>query len=276
MKKLFLLFNIFIVNVVSTQENYLDRMYVDYYNETVTFYNNTIEISDWNDENKKIGSFSLRQEDGINFIDVKYQNNLNEKYLILLNEHICFIYNNRSERIFRGAYGGYRMGATRSEFIWDGPEEVISSSYLREGDTLYIAENIGRNEVIGCPWVEGINGNGISEYLLLKRIDAKAMFISIGFVSYDKPYLYKQNSRPKKIMLTAESIFSVKIDLDDTPNFQTIIFPERLKGEILKLEILDVYPGTKYEDTCINAILLETSNRDYFQLINKESGDEIK
>jgi hypothetical protein len=248
-------------------------MYADYYNKIVTFYDNTIEISDWGDENKKIGLFSLRQESGISFIDVKYQNSSNEKYLILLNEHICFIYNNRSERIFRGAYGGYRTGATRSVFIWDGPEEVISSSYLREGNTSYIAENVEKNEVIGCPWVEGVNGNGISEYLLLKRVDAKAMFISIGFVSYDKPYLYKQNSRPKKIKLTVESTFSIEIDLEDTPNFQTIIFPERLKDKVLKLEILDVYPGTKYEDTCINAILFETSQRDYFELIKNQ---EIK
>ena len=89
-------------------------------------------------------------------------------------------------------------------------------------------------------------------------------------MTYNKPYLYKQNSRPKKIRLTAESLFSIEVDLIDTPNFQTIIFPVRLKNEILKLEILEVYPGTKYEDTCINAILFEKSHRDYFQLIKEQ------
>jgi hypothetical protein len=58
--------------------------------------------------------------------------------------------------------------------------------------------------------------------------------------------------------------------LEDTPNFQTIISPECLKDEMLKLEILDVYPGAKYEDTCINAIIFETSQRDYSQLIESQ------
>jgi hypothetical protein len=270
MKKLLFLIYIFLASTILTQENNLDRIYIDYYNKILIFDDDNIEFSDWNEENKSSGLFSLIQDDGITFIDVNYQNNLTEKYLILSNEHICFVYDKNGRRIFRGAYGGYRTGATRSEFIFDGPETVVASSYLKEGEISYIAENIGKNNIIGHPWVEGVNGNGIDENLLLKHTGAKAIFISIGFVSYKKPYLYKQNSRPKKIRLSVESIFSIEIDLDDTPNFQTIILPKRLKDEILKLEIIDVYPGTKYEDTCINAILFETSHRDYFQLINDQ------
>jgi hypothetical protein len=196
---------------------------------------------------------------------------LNEKYLVLSNEHICFIYDKTGKRIFRGAHGGYSgdswMWATRSEFVWDGPETVTVSSFLRKGNILYIAENVGKNDLIGYPWVEGVNGNGINENLLLRRKDAKYLYISIGFVSYEKPYLYEQNSRPKRIRLSVESKFSIEIELEDTPSFQTIILPERLNEDILKLEIIDVFPGTKYEDTCINAILFETSRRDDFHLI---------
>jgi hypothetical protein len=33
--------------------------------------------------------------------------------------------------------------------------------------------------------------------------------------------------------------------------------------DILILEILDIYPGTKYEDTCINTIFFEESSGFY-------------
>jgi hypothetical protein len=57
-----------------------------------------------------------------------------------------------------------------------------------------------------------------------------------------------------------EGKFSITVDLKDTPHYQEIKLPSDIsdiRGKVLILEILDVYPGTKYEDTCINTIVCE-------------------
>lgn len=85
-----------------------------------------------------------------------------------------------------------------------------------------------------------------------------ALHISIGFVSYERPYLYEENSRPRKLNISVAGKFSFTADLVDTPNFQTINLPQTFgRNDELVIEILEVYPGTKYEDTCINNIFYD-------------------
>ncbi|MBN2617209.1 MAG: hypothetical protein JXR64_02720 [Spirochaetales bacterium] len=80
------------------------------------------------------------------------------------------------------------------------------------------------------------------------------MYFFNGFVSFEKPNLYEENSRVKKIKVT-DTISSkfIIFNIDDTPNPQLLKLGE-LKEWELSIEILDVYKGTKYSDTCINAI----------------------
>ena len=113
----------------------------------------------------------------------------------------------------------------------------------------------------GKPWVEGVKGYGIGEKITFERISARNLYWSNGFVSYDKPYLYERNSRVKKIRIVDESTGGIIIvDLVDTPNPQKIILSENkdLNARTITIEILDVYKGTYYEDTCVNYILLES------------------
>lgn len=64
--------------------------------------------------------------------------------------------------------------------------------------------------------------------------------------------------RPKKLELFVKDKFCFEVELEDTPNYQTIDLPQRLLSEdTLVIKILDVYPGTKYEDTCINSIFYD-------------------
>jgi hypothetical protein len=86
------------------------------------------------------------------------------------------------------------------------------------------------------------------------------LYLSSGFVSYNRPYLYRQNSRPSKIRVSYKDT-SYVLELKDTPHFQSLrqegqYFPVNEKIEI---EILDVYQGTKFSDACISSILYYTS-----------------
>jgi hypothetical protein len=208
------------------------------------------------------GTYILNIQDNITFLDIYYDNGEYNKWLILANGTLCDIY---------GLSVGYRIsGVTgsvnRTEIVSIFPGIVRSSSYLVEDGISYLPDNLGNNYKM--PWAEGVEGLGINEKLYFENgfIDKGSMHISIGYVSYDKPYLYNQNSRPKTIKLSVENKFSIIVDLEDTPHYQEIIFPSSIyHDDILVLEILDVYPGTKYEDTCINTILFE-QRRGYYDV----------
>lgn len=127
------------------------------------------------------------------------------------------------------------------------------SSFLVERTTSYPVKNLtSRND--STPWVEGVPGVGIGEGFTIERdIDRSYLLIMNGYISYNKPYLYKQNARVKKIRVTGtKSGISRVLDVIDTPNPQTVGITFLDENDDARVTIEDVYPGTKYEDTCIS------------------------
>jgi hypothetical protein len=142
----------------------------------------------------------------------------------------------------------------RGEFIFNTPDFISTSSSLVEGNIIYLAENLSK--VNGLPWA--VSGYGHGERITIKKANTNTIYISTGFVSSIRPDLYKANSRPKIIRLTVEGKFSFLFDLQDKPDYQTIKFPNSLtKNDTLIIEIVDVFMGTKYPDTCVNSILYD-------------------
>ena len=81
------------------------------------------------------------------------------------------------------------------------------------------------------------------------------LLILNGYFSVEKPYLYKQNSRVKQIKVTGLKSGNEKIlDVLDTPHPQTVDISFLYVQEPFRVTIMDVYKGTKYDDTCINCI----------------------
>ena len=201
---------------------------------------------------EKTGVYTIDISKGIPFVDVIWEDKTKERLLILSNENILEVYNS-SGVLFKGIEGRQLPGGAE---VWLVPysDNITASSYLIEGAISYAPKE--RERPIFQPlWVEGADGHGIHEKLFIKAKTCYAIHISIGYVSYFKPDLYYENSRPKQIRLTVKNKFSFDVDLEDTPNYQTIKLPIPLKADdILELEILEVYPGTKYTDTCINCI----------------------
>ena len=218
------------------------------------------------------GSYTVVEEEGIKFIQILWNDNTTDKYLIIgsINNDKTF---NNIYLYNKNGYPFFSAGITLSEW---GPYNVrlkvdtkilSASSTLREGNIVYSTNNL--DERIGMSWVEGVKGQGIGEKIIFsgKNTDINSpvffnsLYISIGFVSMDKPYLYKQNSRPKKIRVSYEGEDPEITELADTPNLQAINCygwwsrDPNNRGNIEKelwIEILEVYPGTKFEDTCIN------------------------
>jgi hypothetical protein len=261
---LFLLIIFIAFNIFGQEMSIQNSRYIVYFDKTIIFKdNNVIEMwkHDVMDSPEIAGKYTLENINRITFININWDNRKNERFLILISENICYLYNGDNYPYFRG----FSKGAAPGEAVypynkyskkWEN--EITATSFLTEGRIRYTTEDL--NENIGMCWAEGVSGQGINETLFLKMIFTKSIHISTGFVSYFKPHLFKENSRPKTIELSVVNKYSIIINLEDTPNFQTINLPEQLgKNDVLELKILDVYQGTKYENTCINTILFDTA-----------------
>lgn len=107
------------------------------------------------------------------------------------------------------------------------------------------------------PWVEGVEGTGIGEKLEVKFIKTSNHIIILnGFVDPARKYLYKQNSRIKKLRVTSNDSnnkFESEYEFEDVVKFSYIPFP--VETNSVKLEILETYLGSKWQDTSISGVL---------------------
>ncbi len=136
-------------------------------------------------------------------------------------------------------------------------------------------------------WVEGEKEYGIGEVVLVSGIDLnRPLRIWNGYGKSEK--LFQYNSRVKlarihiiegkiegatqcgSLFNDLNAVTSIEIDLEDKNGYQKLTIPtfQRRSYQIdgqeweyrywLALEILDVYPGTKWKDTCISEISNDT------------------
>ena len=113
------------------------------------------------------------------------------------NDEILILYNgdNKNPLFF-----GYEGGMKKVEFIyWEQGDWFDSSSCLSEKNIKYEASNLAWLRTKE-PWVEGVEGYGIGEKIYLHTYGT-SLYILNGFYSYEKPYLWEQNSRVKKIKI---------------------------------------------------------------------------
>lgn len=148
----------------------------------------------------------------------------------------------------------------------------------------YSAGNISDNDP-KTAWVEGVKGYGVGEVIIVPCLDLnKPVKIWSGYGKSES--VYTTNSRPRKIrtvIIRADPgspsqygknyenlkvISEASVILSDKNGYQNLAIPEftsdsffsktfntYMKYEyLLGIEILEVYPGTKYDDTCISEI----------------------
>ena len=114
-------------------------------------------------------------------------------------------------------------------------------------------------------WNEGASGNGIDEELVIRFYDdiiVDAISIMPGY--YDKQW-YAANNRIKRIevslqITSAKWAEPIDFDFTDGMDVKWIRFPPR-KINYTDFKIKDVYPGTKYDDTCISEISFYYKNK---------------
>ncbi len=251
---------------------------------TIHYFNVSDNIITYKYESKKINkeisvNYKKIYIDGLLFLQMSnkfpysiaeyYENNpTSDTMLVLAGKHIS---ENNSKTLFLNGeilffaesegFDKYDCFITPSIHFYDhvGRRYSDCSSYLKEKNREYKVEDLCDCKP-GTPWVEGVPGDGIGEGFTIKYPSSKAannaypyLLIMNGYISYEKPYLYKQNNRIKKIKVTGVKSGNSKIlDVLDTPHPQTVDISFITEPEDIRVEIADVYKGTKYDDTCIN------------------------
>lgn len=167
--------------------------------------------------------------------------------------------------------------------------EAKASSELASADGRYAAGNVLRQDRQGA-WAEGVDGPGIGESILYCQsctygIDNKWEAITYdnrepgldGFMRYSEICIvngyaktrktWEENGRIKKLLMYVENRPYAYLELEDTIQPQYFKLPEDdikvINGGMLeaRFEIVEVYPGSVYEDTCLTGLIMEFTGR---------------
>jgi hypothetical protein len=127
--------------------------------------------------------------------------------------------------------------------------ELKSGSRWHYGPDNLVGDEGGQH----LAWCEGVRGPGIGEAITL-RIDNGASFrrliIANGYGKSEKSYF--ENARVRIFHVTTDTGLSTSFRLPDQP--QPVLLPLPDVGEFrwVRLEIGDIYAGSRYEDTCLD------------------------
>lgn len=171
----------------------------------------------------------------------------------------------------------------------DFVQEAEASSELASADGRYAAGNmLWQNRE--AAWAEGVDGPGIGESITYlqsctygvdnkwERItpenrepiqnglyDYTEICIVNGYARNQKTW--EENGRIKRLAMYVEGQLYAYLELEDTMFPQYFFLPE---GDIVvpnrgmlevRFEIEEVYPGSRYEDTCLTGLVMEFSGR---------------
>ena len=158
---------------------------------------------------------------------------------------------------------------------------VTATSEMREGSTIYSANNL-RDKNCKTAWVEAKPDFGKNEKIKIECNGSITQLLLVnGFRKSEKTYY--ENNRVKKIALYVDGTRLGEMTFPDRPYHQVDASNILDEGELLNLnpdfftnnsgkvwsnasafypnknieiEILEIYPGSKYNDTCISDIYL--------------------
>ena len=142
-------------------------------------------------------------------------------------------------------------------------DDYVSEKYDNEKVINFVPN--GNFDVTSIPWAVNENSRNKRIYISNETISGdyaknstiEAIGFLNGFISPEKDYLYEQNARAKKVLVTYKGN-SQEVILSDIGNYQCFKLNKPIKmnkkTEIC-IEILDYYHGEKYNDIVISGIL---------------------
>jgi hypothetical protein len=189
-----------------------------------------------------------------NFLRRKNVAHGKKRYLVLYGDCLIF-YNDKNQQEYYII--SIKPQADQSGFT---ATKISASSELKEKDIVYRASNLFEKNYLR-PWAEGAAGDGIGQTITINFeqglvFGLNGLYVSNGYVDYNRPYLYGYNNRIKKIRVRYIGHDEYKdFELEDTYLFQYINIGIEYNPQTVLIEILEVYKGSRWDDTCVNNIL---------------------
>lgn len=160
-------------------------------------------------------------------------------------------------------YAGYFNGCSLACALgWT----LSASSFLpAQGKITYNADNVDDGDP-ATAWCEGARGDGIGEWIQFtleagpakKEVNFNGITIANGYLKNDS--VWGENNRVKTLRfeLNGHPVALMKLaDSRDLQFFSGGPVKEVRPGDKLRFVIQEVYPGSKYHDTCISDMVLQ-------------------
>jgi hypothetical protein len=208
------------------------------------------------------GEYTIHEENGFVYILVG-----EKKFLVLHSEDlVCVLIDCENNDAFFGVNKkSEHMSAERGILMYmaiDRRSGRNVSSFLTEtgrGETInYDGSHEKYFFELTKPWVEGVEGQGMGEWLETYPVgnasDCDIVFFNV-YIDPNRPDLYYANSRIKEVTVTSGQNTQM-FQIQDTPNFQILSLPDGFYDfyDLLRFTIKDIYEGSRYTDTCLAGI----------------------
>ena len=141
----------------------------------------------------------------------------------------------------------------------EGAKLCVSSVLKSQKGNQYGPENMFDGDP-GTAWVEGVDGDGVGEAIVI-RFDEPEDVVTIEIRNgYNKNSdIFAKNNRISAVVVKASNGYSAVAELADNGELQGIDLSEqKIVGvDWISIEIISVYPGSKYADTAISELWVE-------------------
>jgi hypothetical protein len=146
----------------------------------------------------------------------------------------------------------FTVGVFSQDIVSDGLiQSINATSTLQHRSDIYNVNNLLKDDL--SSWAEGQSDYGSNVSITIKfktRVRIKEFSIKNGYGDFN---YYKANNRIKT-MRVRYGRGSSKIYLEDNPGFQRICFNTYIETNELILDLIDVYQGDTYNDSCLTRI----------------------
>lgn len=138
-------------------------------------------------------------------------------------------------------------------------ESVSASSQLpAERRTTYVAQNVVDNDP-ATAWNEGESGDGESEWLQLELERPSVVSGLLVWNGYQSGDFFAKHNRVRRLRVTLNGVADTDarvftVQLLDRRGPQAITLPESVRAETIRLEVVQTFPGTVYNDTALSEI----------------------
>ncbi len=155
-----------------------------------------------------------------------------------------------------------------TEWMEETKHEVTASSYLAQQGNYKYTPDMANDGDEFTAWVEGVNGDGKGQKITFKFAPSKNTINCIRiFNGYVKsPSAYYNNARPKKIRLYIDGKATYDFIMKEDKPGEYVYHTHNTKdgedirldnGKTFEFEILEVYPGKKWQDCAITDIVFD-------------------